>query len=125
MGEDEGRPDPDDERHEPEAACGHAGALLAHGASPRTGGRQPAEERARFVADEAAALATLVAPESDGHTEAVLVGMPGPDDGPTFVDAPRVPARRARIVIDEPEHVAIDVQGAPGLLVLTDATFLA
>jgi hypothetical protein len=78
--------------------------------------------RARFVADETAALDTLKDATFDGHAEVVLVGAA---DGPvarTVASAPAAPATPARFVRDDPEHVVVAVDpAAPGVLVLADA----
>ena len=74
--------------------------------------------RARFVGDEEAALATLTMPDFDGREEAVVVG----ERDAELADGPRLPARRATLIVDQPERVAIDVDvKRPSLLVLADA----
>jgi hypothetical protein len=79
-------------------------------------------ERARFVPDEAAALAAIVEPTFASREEAVLVGAPRGDAEAALALAPRVPFVEARIVRDDPEHVAVEVAPQrPGLLVLADA----
>jgi len=79
-------------------------------------------DRARFVADEADALAVIGSRDFDGHGEVVLVGAPATDAEQAVATAARAPARPARIAIDDPEHVAIDVDGVrPSVLVLADA----
>jgi hypothetical protein len=78
-------------------------------------------EQARVVPTQAAALAALTAPGLDPRREAVLVATPGLE--PPAAPAGEPPAlRAARVVVDEPEHVAVDVAAErPGVLVLTDA----
>jgi hypothetical protein len=77
---------------------------------------------ARFRPDETAALAALIAPGFDGRSEVVLVGAPATDDERALAAASRAPAAPARIAVDDPERVVVDVGGAPpGVLVLTDA----
>jgi len=74
--------------------------------------------RVRFVADEAAALATLVSPDFDGHEEAVVIGPPVE----ALERGSRARFTAAQIVLDDPEDVAIDVRvDRPSLLVLADA----
>jgi hypothetical protein len=74
--------------------------------------------RARFVADETAALATLTSSDFDGHEEAVVIGPPVD----ALAGASRAPFMPAQIVLDDPEQVAIDVRvDRPSLLVLADA----
>jgi hypothetical protein len=74
---------------------------------------------ARFVATEPEALAALVEPGFDGRTEAVLVGSPDADD---TVSTDGAGEEQARIVVDEPEHVVVELAvEAPRLLVLADA----
>ena len=76
-------------------------------------------ERARVVDTDDDALATLLAPGFDARREAVLVAAHGLAP-PARDDAP--PLRAARIVVDEPEHVVLDVAAErPSVLVLTDA----
>jgi hypothetical protein len=74
--------------------------------------------RARFVADETAALATLTSSDFDGHEEAVVIGPPVA----ALEGGAPAPFTPAQIVIDDPERVAIDVRvDRPSLLVLADA----
>lgn len=103
---------------QPVAAAGMGRVYLNPNALPRA----YTVPRARFVATEDAALAAIQAPDFDPRGEAVLVGTPtegaeqaiAGGDGPAFAGA--------RIVLDDAEHVEIDVDvAAPAVLVLTDA----
>lgn len=78
--------------------------------------------RARFVADEAAALDTITAEDFDGHAEAVVVGTPATDADRALAAAAPAPATTATFTRDDPEHLTIDVAPAePSLLVVADA----
>jgi len=78
--------------------------------------------RGRFVGDETAALAAIVAPAFAARDEVVLVGAPANEGEAALATAPSTPAAEARILRDEPERVAIAVApGRPGFLVLADA----
>lgn len=77
---------------------------------------------ARFVADDAAALAAITNPAFTGRDEAVVVGKPDGADDATVSTAARTPFVPARIDGDDAERVTIAVAPEqPGLLVLTDA----
>jgi hypothetical protein len=77
--------------------------------------------RARFVPTETEALATIVGRDFDGHREVVLVGEPEAGEA-ALATATATPAVSARIAVDDPEHVVIDVDGArSGVVVLADA----
>jgi hypothetical protein len=79
-------------------------------------------ERARFVADDTAALDTLTGGGADGRSEVVLVGEPVTDDDRALTTAPQVPFVAASIVTDEPERLVVDVAPrAPSVLVVADA----
>jgi hypothetical protein len=73
----------------------------------------------RWVADEGAALAAILAPGFDPRREVVLVGSAA--SGTRTPGAPSLVA--ARIVTDEPERVVVDLGAgqADGALVLADA----
>jgi len=76
----------------------------------------------RYVADETAALSTILDPGFDPRREVVLVGAStSPARPPAAAVAP--PFVPARIVIDEPERVVIEMDSPPagGALVLADA----
>jgi hypothetical protein len=76
---------------------------------------------ARFVADERAALQALASGRVDGRRQAVVVGRPGAEAARVIAAAPGT-LRPARLVVDEPERVAIAFEtDAPALLVLADA----
>jgi len=78
-------------------------------------------DRARFVADDAAALEVVRAPGFDARQEVVLVGAPGSGDVAVLAAGPADSLRGVRIVRDAPENVAIDVRtDSPAVLVLTD-----
>jgi hypothetical protein len=78
--------------------------------------------RARFVDDEAAALVSLVGGAFDARRESVLVGRPDGSEELALTTAQATDARPARIVVDLPERVAVDVDvAAPAVLVLADA----
>ena len=78
--------------------------------------------RARFMTHEDDVLSQLIAPDFDGQREVVLVGAPAADDERAVATASPTTARPARFVVDEPEHLAVDVDGAgPGVLVVADA----
>jgi hypothetical protein len=90
--------------------------------NPRAMPRAYVVPRARFVADEAAALAAITAPGFDGRGEAVLAGAADGPDAEAVAQAAAAPARAARIARDEPETVAVEVDvTAPAVLVLADA----
>jgi hypothetical protein len=79
-------------------------------------------DHVRVVPAAAAALATITDPSFDGHREAVVVGAPDEVDTATLRSAPPTPVRPARLVVDAPEHVAIEFStDRPALLVLADA----
>jgi hypothetical protein len=79
-------------------------------------------EHVRVVPDAAAALATITDGTFDGHREAVVVGTPDEPDTSALRGAPPAPVRPARLVVDAPEHVAIEFStDRPALLVLADA----
>jgi len=97
-------------------------AQLAVWANPLALPRAYVVPRARFVADEAAALAAIAAPDADGRREAVLVGAPDAPEAAAVAAAAPAPARPVRPAIDLPERVALDVDApAPAVLVLADA----
>ena len=76
----------------------------------------------RMAPDVAGALAAITDEGFDGHREAVVIGRP--DDAETTVlrSAPAEPVREARVWLDSPERVAIDVAtDRPALVVLADA----
>lgn len=80
-------------------------------------------ERARFVADDDAALATVRSPAFDPRAEVVLTGDPPEGGARPLLDPPTDPSslRAARIVRDDPERVGIEVDAErPAVLVLTD-----
>jgi len=78
--------------------------------------------RARFVADETQALATITDRAFDPRTEAVIVGVPADDGERALAGAAPTPVGLASIVTDDPEHVAVEVDATqPGVLVLADA----
>jgi hypothetical protein len=88
-------------------------------ASPGASSRASLVGRVRFVETEADAMTALTAPGFDGRTEAVLVGAP---DAEAVAAPDRAGEERARIVVDEPEHVVVDLAiGGPRLMVLADA----
>jgi hypothetical protein len=75
--------------------------------------------RPRWVASETDALSAILAPGFDPRREAVLVGAP-----PSGAEAaPDRALEQARIVVDEPEHVVVELGAATagGVLVLADA----
>jgi hypothetical protein len=79
-------------------------------------------ERARFVPDEAAALAAIVQPTFAGREEVVLLGAPEDESDGALAGASPRPLTEAHIVRDDPERVVVDV--APqraGVLVVADA----
>ncbi len=79
-------------------------------------------ERARFSADEAAALDALHQLDFDPRTEVVLVGAPDADEARAVASGPSTPFAPARIDVDDPERVVVEVGATrPGVLVLTDA----
>jgi hypothetical protein len=79
-------------------------------------------DRARFVPDEAAALATIVDPSFGGREEVVLVGTPDGEVETALAAAAPAPLTPARIVRDDFEHTAIEVAPSrPGVVVLADA----
>jgi hypothetical protein len=79
-------------------------------------------QRARFVDDPQAALATIIGADFDGHAEAVLVGSPATDAERAVVAAGPVPAIPAEIVRDDPEDIIVSIAPtAPGVLVVADA----
>jgi hypothetical protein len=78
-------------------------------------------DHVRLVEDAATALATITRADFDGRREAVVVDESDPESAP-LTRAPLRPARRARIVVDAPERVAVEFDtGADALLVLADA----
>jgi hypothetical protein len=78
--------------------------------------------RARYVADEPAALAAILDPAFDPRGEAVLVGTPASDAERAAAAATMQQLARARITVDEPEHVVVELDSTPtGVLVLADA----
>ncbi|MFM7141068.1 MAG: YfhO family protein, partial [Alphaproteobacteria bacterium] len=80
-------------------------------------------ERARFVAEDDTALATVRSPSFDPRAEVVLTGESSAPDPGDLVTAPTTTStlREARIVRDEPEAVGIEVDvERPAVLVLTD-----
>jgi hypothetical protein len=78
--------------------------------------------RARFVADQAAALDAITQDGFDGHGETVLVGSPGADAERALEAADAGPFVPATFVRDDPEHVVLSIAPeAPGVLVVADA----
>jgi hypothetical protein len=83
--------------------------------------RAYAVDAGRFVADEPAALQALLDRQVDVHAAVVLVGTPGDETDRTLAAAVPGPPGAARIVVDEPERVVVEVNRArPGVLVLAD-----
>jgi hypothetical protein len=79
-------------------------------------------DRARFVATEDDALATILGTDFDGHGEAVLVGLPETPGDRAVAAAAGTVATPARLVVDEPERLAVEIdRTAPGVLVVADA----
>jgi hypothetical protein len=79
-------------------------------------------ERARFVDDDTAALDAIRQVDFDARAEAVLVGAATTDDARAVASGPATPLAPARIVVDDPERVVVDVDATrPGVLVLADA----
>lgn len=77
---------------------------------------------ARWVADESAALATIVEPAFTGRDEAVVVGTPETPEERVLAEGTRSAFVAARIAGDEPEHVTVAVHPTQtSLLVLADA----
>jgi hypothetical protein len=90
--------------------------------NPRALPRAFTVQRARFVESEVAALAGLLGDDFEGRREAVLVGHPALAEEAALASAAAHDLRPARVTIDLPERVAIDVDvRAPSLLVLADA----
>jgi hypothetical protein len=78
--------------------------------------------RAHLVADDAAALAAITADGFDPRAEAVVVAPSEDSDARALAAAPATALVPARIVVDDPERVVVEVPAAsPGVLVLADA----
>ena len=67
-------------------------------------------DRARFVATEDEALAAILAPDFDGHGDVVLVGAPESDADRAVAGGARADATPARLVVDEPERIVVEVE---------------
>jgi hypothetical protein len=78
--------------------------------------------RARFASDETGALDAVRQLDFDPRTEVMLVGGAGTDDARAVASAPATPLVPARIAVDDPERVVVDVDvDRPAVLVLADA----
>lgn len=79
-------------------------------------------ERARFAADEPAALDAIRQLDFDPRTETILVGAPDGDDARAVASGSSTPLAPARIEVDDPERIVVEVGATrPGVLVLADA----
>ncbi|MEY4950069.1 MAG: hypothetical protein RL698_2280 [Pseudomonadota bacterium] len=78
-------------------------------------------ERARFVADDDAALEVVRTPDFPARDEVVLVGEASGPERAGLVDGPPGTMRAARIALDAPEHVVVEASSEhPAVVVLTD-----
>jgi hypothetical protein len=79
-------------------------------------------EAARFVDDDAAAMAAIVAPSFDPRRAVVLTGAASTDADAAVAARAAGGARPATIVVDDPEHVVVRAHAdVASVVVLTDA----